>query len=80
MVDQQLLRLLTPALGQGVGQGRLLSAQAVLRDAHSSEGAMIIHCIIYTRDCAWDLLPPRGQRPQNWVASVHLATVLLVCI
>lgn len=59
VVDQQLLRLLTPALEQGVGQGRLLRAQADLRDAHRSEGAETVHRMICTRDCAWDL-PPRG--------------------
>lgn len=78
MVDQQLLRLLTPALGQGVGQGRLLRAQAVLRDARRSEGAVTVHRVICTRDCPWGL--PEGQRPRNWVAGVHLATVPLVCI
>lgn len=89
MVDQQLLRLLTPALGQGVGQGCLLRAQAVLGDACSSEGAVIIHRVICTRDCAWDLLPPqRAAAPELGCqctpcycpVAVHLTTVLLVYV
>lgn len=76
MVDQQLLRLLTPALGQGVGQGRLLRAQAVLGDARSSEGTVIIHHVICTRDCAWDVLPTEGSGPRT---GLPVYTLLLSC-
>lgn len=93
MVDQQLLRLLTPALGQGVGQGRLLRAQAVLRDARRSEGAVTVHRVICTRDCPWGLpeghsgpgtgLPVYTLLLSRWCASnyysigVYLTTVSL---